>query len=83
MLIRSSGKGLNVQVGYASAISVILFLLTLFPLLIVGLSNNKDMLREALSSWRNRRANKSVAKKNTKQTANLAAQANITEGVRS
>jgi multiple sugar transport system permease protein len=39
MMIQAVGKGLNGQLGYASAISVILFLVTLWPLLLVALVN--------------------------------------------
>ncbi len=49
MLIQSMGKGLNGQVGYASAISLVLFLLTLVPLAIVGVANNSDTIKEALA----------------------------------
>lgn len=56
MLIQGMGKGLNGQIGYASAISLVLFLLTLVPLLFVGVANNGDMLREALNNRRARRA---------------------------
>lgn len=52
MLIQSMGKGLNGQVGYASAISLVLFLLTLVPLLIVGIVSNRDTISEALASRR-------------------------------
>jgi hypothetical protein len=56
MLIQSMGKGLNGQVGYASAISLVLFLLTLIPLAVVGIVNNGDAVREALDNRRARRA---------------------------
>lgn len=52
MLIQSMGKGLNGQVGYASAISLVLFLLTLVPLAVVGVINNSDTIREALATRR-------------------------------
>ncbi|PRB11562.1 carbohydrate ABC transporter permease [Microbacterium sp. MYb62] len=52
MLIQSMGKGLNGQVGYASAISLVLFLLTLIPLAIVGIANNGDTIKEALAGRR-------------------------------
>ncbi|WP_233459919.1 carbohydrate ABC transporter permease [Microbacterium resistens] len=55
MLIQSMGKGLNGQIGYASAISLVLFLLTLVPLAVVGIANNGDMIREALQNRRSRR----------------------------
>lgn len=56
MLIQSMGKGLNGQVGYASAISLVLFLLTLVPLAVVGVINNSDTIREALATRRTARA---------------------------
>ncbi len=56
MLIQSMGKGLNGQVGYASAISLVLFLLTLVPLAVVGVLNNSDTIREALAARRTTRA---------------------------
>ncbi|MDR2998819.1 MAG: sugar ABC transporter permease [Microbacterium sp.] len=56
MLIQSMGKGLNGQIGYASAISIVLFLLTLVPLLVVGIANNGDVLKEMAVNRRIRRA---------------------------
>ncbi|UJP09879.1 sugar ABC transporter permease [Microbacterium sp. KUDC0406] len=56
MLIQSMGKGLNGQIGYASAISLVLFLLTLVPLLVVGIANNGDVLKEIAVNRRVRRA---------------------------
>ncbi|MDQ4213377.1 sugar ABC transporter permease [Microbacterium capsulatum] len=55
MLIQSMGKGLNGQIGYASAISLVLFLLTLIPLTVVGIVNNADALREMRQERRIRR----------------------------
>ncbi|SDU78022.1 carbohydrate ABC transporter permease [Arcanobacterium phocae] len=80
MLIQASGKGLNGQVGYASAISLVLFLLTLIPLLIVGISNNGDMIREALAARRTRKAHK-AALKLAKQTAAAPAVNAVKEGI--
>ncbi|PID97895.1 MAG: ABC transporter permease [Actinobacteria bacterium] len=48
MLIQQVGKGLNGNLGYASAISVILFLLTIGPLLLVGWINQGSELRAAM-----------------------------------
>lgn len=42
MMVKQVGSGLNGQVGYASAVSVVLFLLTLLPLLLIGWLNNRD-----------------------------------------
>ncbi|QJC21194.1 carbohydrate ABC transporter permease [Arcanobacterium buesumense] len=80
MLIQASGKGLNGQVGYASAISLVLFLLTLIPLLIVGISNNGDMLRDALAARRTRKAHKATLKL-AKQTAAAPAANAVKEGI--
>lgn len=45
MLIRQVGSGLNGQVGYASAISVALFLLTLLPLSAIALLNREKKVK--------------------------------------
>lgn len=42
MLVRQVGAGLNGQLGYASAVSVVLFFLTLFPLLGIAWMNNRS-----------------------------------------
>ncbi|GAA1391372.1 sugar ABC transporter permease [Luteococcus peritonei] len=42
MLVRQVGSGLSGQLGYASAISVVLFLLTIGPLAFIGWLNNRD-----------------------------------------
>jgi len=55
MLIQSMGKGLDGQIGYASAISIVLFLLTMIPLAIIAVVNNGDQLKEM-------RANRQAAK---------------------
>ncbi|WP_437582659.1 carbohydrate ABC transporter permease [Paramicrobacterium sp. CJ85] len=76
MLIQSMGSGLNGQVGYASAISLVLFLLTLVPLAFMGIMNNGDSIKELLA---NRRAAKTYAaerkksaKKSTPEHAEVA-----------
>lgn len=56
MLIQSIGKGLNGQVGYASAISLVLFILTLVPLTAVAALNNGDIIRDGLKKRRSARA---------------------------
>ena len=43
MVIKQVGTGLSGQLGYASAISVVLFFLTLIPLTVIGWANNKDL----------------------------------------
>lgn len=58
MLIQNMGKGLNGQIGYASAISIALFLLTLIPLLIIGIVNNSEQLKEIWTQRATRRAAK-------------------------
>ena len=42
MIIKQVGTGLSGQLGYASALSVVLFFLTLIPLTVIGWANNKD-----------------------------------------
>lgn len=42
MLVRQVGAGLNGQTGYASAVSVVLFFLTLVPLLAIAWMNNRS-----------------------------------------
>lgn len=73
MLIQQMGEGLNGQIGYASAISLVLFLLTLAPLIVVGLANNGDQLREMLT---NRRIDRSTRR----ATRQLKAQAKAVTG---
>lgn len=58
MLIKQVGSGLTGQLGYASAISVVLFFLTFIPLAILGIANQGDFLK-------NRRVSKRL--KRTKQ----------------
>ncbi|MBM7824325.1 multiple sugar transport system permease protein [Arcanobacterium pluranimalium] len=48
MLIQQTGKGLNGNLGYASAISVVLFALTIIPLLFVLYINQGEEIRETL-----------------------------------
>ena len=43
MIIKQVGTGLSGQLGYASALSVVLFFLTLIPLTVIGWANNKDL----------------------------------------
>lgn len=43
MVIKQVGTGLSGQLGYASALSVVLFFLTLIPLTVIGWANNKDL----------------------------------------
>lgn len=52
MLIQQMGKGLTGQVGYAAAISMVLFLMTLVPLAILGVANNGDQIKEMQRQFR-------------------------------
>ena len=58
MLIQTMGKGLTGQTGYASAISMVLFLMTLIPLTILAIANYgqqiKDVRRQFVG-WRDHR----------------------------
>ena len=47
MMIQQTGKGLNGNLGYASAMSVVLFLLTIGPLLFVAWINQREEIKEA------------------------------------
>lgn len=58
MLIQSVGKGLNGQLGYASAISVVLFFLTLVPLALTGLLNYWPEIEAARARRRREHATK-------------------------
>ena len=46
MMIKQVGSGLSGNLGYASAVSVVLFFLTLIPLAFVGWMNNSDKRSE-------------------------------------
>ncbi|MDO5060798.1 MAG: sugar ABC transporter permease [Actinomycetaceae bacterium] len=61
MLIQQTGKGLNGRLGYASAVSVVLFFLTIVPLLIVGWINQGDQIRTALGNRKKQRARRKAA----------------------
>lgn len=69
MLIQQTGKGLNGNLGYASAISVVLFLLTIGPLLVVGYINQGAEIREARKLRK-----KSMATTRQKATAPVSSQ---------
>ncbi len=56
MYIKQVGSGLAGRLGYASAVSVALFLLTIGPLLLVGWLNMGDSVRENFGRRRNRKA---------------------------
>ena len=55
MYIKQIGSGLAGQLGYASAMSVALFVLTIGPLLFVGWLNMGDAIKENLSFRRTSR----------------------------
>lgn len=69
MFIQQTGKGLNGDLGYASAISVVLFFLTIGPLLLVGYINQGTEIRETIALRRKtkaiRRARKEEKRKKT------------------
>ncbi|QWW19994.1 sugar ABC transporter permease [Schaalia sp. 19OD2882] len=58
MLIKRVGQGLNGDLGYASAMSVVLFLLTLVPLLVVAYFNldGRERLAKMRKRWKQRSA---------------------------
>lgn len=56
MFIQQTGKGLNGDLGYASAISVVLFFLTIGPLLLVGYINQGAEIRETMALRRKTKA---------------------------
>ncbi|QPL05519.1 MULTISPECIES: carbohydrate ABC transporter permease [Actinomyces] len=58
MLIQRKGSGLDGQLGYASALSVILFFLTIGPLLLTAFLNNGTDIAAIRSSAHQRRAYK-------------------------
>lgn len=62
MIIKRAGSGLNGQLGYASAMSVALFFLTIGPLLLVAYINYGGP--ELLSKIRERKMKKQLAKSN-------------------
>ncbi|SPT53718.1 sn-glycerol-3-phosphate transport system permease protein ugpA [Actinomyces bovis] len=68
MLIKQKGSGLNGQLGYASALSVMLFFLTVGPLLVTAMLNSGTDLNAIRTALRKRRAHRealrnAVAKK--------------------
>lgn len=56
MLIKQVGSGLNGQLGYASALSVALFVITMGPLVFVGYVQQGEAIREALGNRRRAKA---------------------------
>jgi multiple sugar transport system permease protein len=76
MMIQSVGKGLNGQIGYASAISVVLFVLTLGPLLAVGLANYGGDIKQMRADRRRSKAAR-VERRRLADAADAAADAAI------
>lgn len=56
MQIKQVGSGLAGQIGYASALSVALFVLTIGPMLFVGWVQQGDNVREGIRNWQKARA---------------------------
>lgn len=56
MQIKQVGSGLTGQIGYASALSVTLFVLTIGPMAFVGWIQQGDTVKEAWARWRKGRA---------------------------
>ena len=56
MLIKQVGSGLNGQLGYASALSVALFVITMGPLIFVGYVQQGEAIREQLANRRKAKA---------------------------
>ena len=61
MIIKQVGTGLSGQLGYASALSVVLFFLTLIPLATIGWANNKDLRSGRKPKRAGRRARRAAA----------------------
>lgn len=63
MLIKQKGSGLNGQLGYASALSVMLFFLTVGPLLLTAMLNSGTDLSAVRNSLRRRRAHREALRR--------------------
>ncbi|QQM67251.1 carbohydrate ABC transporter permease [Actinomyces weissii] len=63
MLIKQKGSGLNGQLGYASALSVMLFFLTVGPLLLTAMLNSGTDLSAVRNSLRRRRAHRAALRR--------------------
>ncbi|MDO4899735.1 carbohydrate ABC transporter permease [Actinomyces sp.] len=68
MLIQRKGAGLDGQLGYASALSVMLFLLTTGPLLLTALVNNGTDISTMRKALRRRRAHRPALRANAGRT---------------
>ncbi|WP_103061986.1 carbohydrate ABC transporter permease [Actinomyces qiguomingii] len=64
MLIQRKGAGLDGQLGYASALSVMLFLLTIGPLVLTAFLNNGTDISAMRSALRKRRAHRAALREN-------------------
>lgn len=62
MLIKQVGQGLNGQLGYASALSVALFVITMGPLVFVGYVQQGEAIRESLANRRKAKAFRKLIK---------------------
>lgn len=84
MLIQRKGSGLDGQLGYASALSVMLFFLTIGPLLLTAMLNNGTDLSAMREAARKRRAHKAALRADkARAAASLpAADAAATEDAR-
>lgn len=69
MHIKSTGSGLNGNLGYASALSVALFILTIFPLVFVGWMNQGTEIREAIKLRRATKAARQARRELHRQIA--------------
>ncbi|RAX20845.1 MULTISPECIES: carbohydrate ABC transporter permease [Actinomyces] len=72
MLIQRKGAGLDGQLGYASALSVVLFLLTIGPLLLTAFINNGTDIAAMRSRLRKRRAHRAALRENAKRASERA-----------
>ncbi|WP_194948808.1 carbohydrate ABC transporter permease [Actinomyces trachealis] len=64
MLIKQKGSGLNGQLGYTSALSVMLFFLTLGPLALTAMLNSGTSPSALRDSLRKRRAHRAALRRN-------------------
>ena len=71
MMIQSVGKGLRGNLGYASAISVVLFFLTIGPLLLVAWINQGSEIREALRLRKKNKESRKAAAEQKKLAAGV------------
>ena len=77
MLIKQKGSGLNGQLGYASALSVMMFFITIGPLLLTAVLNSGTDLSSLRENRRKAHAHKAALKANASRAATLAAGSTI------